>query len=412
MKNGTTYQTTGVTGLIDGIMSTGGTNTITNNTVRDLTIGNGNSTALYLASVIGIGLNSTTAVTQTISGNTIYNLSNTLAAFTGNVIGLYYSGSTTPGTVSKNFIYGLSVTGATSTAASIYGIKINAGATTYSNNIISHSGSTKTNIYGIYETGAASNDNSLYFNTVYIGGSVASGATNKSYALYSAVTTNTRIFQNNIFYNARSTVSGASLHYAMYILAAGGTLTCDYNDYYTSGTGGKLGYYGADQTGLPIVTGGDVNSFNINPSFVNAGGTAAVDYKPGVTTLTGVTGTGITTDYSGVTRTASPTMGAFEYIPLNVLVEIGVPTKFNLGQNYPNPFNPTTNVKFSISNVQFVTLKVFDMLGKEIAILVNEKLDAGEHNIKWNASEYPSGVYSYQLTAGNFRETKRMILIK
>ena len=52
------------------------------------------------------------------------------------------------------------------------------------------------------------------------------------------------------------------------------------------------------------------------------------------------------------------------------------------------------------------------MLGKEIAILVNEKLDAGEHNIKWNASEYPSGVYSYQLTAGNFRETKRMILIK
>ena len=105
-------------------------------------------------------------------------------------------------------------------------------------------------------------------------------------------------------------------------------------------------------------------------------------------------------------------MGAFEYIPLNVLVEIGVPTKFNLGQNYPNPFNPTTNVKFSISNVQFVTLKVFDMLGKEIAILVNEKLDAGEHNIKWNASEYPSGVYSYQLTAGNFRETKRMILIK
>ena len=316
LKNGTTYQTTGVTGLIDGIMSTGGTNTITNNTVRDLTIGNGNSTALYLASVIGIGLNSTTAVTQTISGNTIYNLSNTLAAFTGNVIGLYYSGSTTPGTVSKNFIYGLSVTGATSTAASIYGIKINAGATTYSNNIISHSGSTKTNIYGIYETGAASNDNSLYFNTVYIGGSVASGATNKSYALYSAVTTNTRIFQNNIFYNARSTVSGASLHYAMYILAAGGTITCDYNDYIASGTGAMLGYFGGDVASKPIVTGQDINSVNINPLFSYAGGTTASNYKPSVTTLTGVAGTGITTDYSGVTRAATPTMGAFEVTPI------------------------------------------------------------------------------------------------
>ena len=101
----------------------------------------------------------------------------------------------------------------------------------------------------------------------------------------------------------------------------------------------------------------------------------------------------------------------------NVLTNTGIinntiPVTYSLSQNYPNPINPTTNVKFSISNVQFVTLKVFDMLGKEIAILVNEKLDAGEHNIKWNASEYPSGVYSYQLTAGNFRETKRMILIK
>jgi len=93
------------------------------------------------------------------------------------------------------------------------------------------------------------------------------------------------------------------------------------------------------------------------------------------------------------------------------------PEFYSLSQNYPNPFNPTTNIKFrvpygSIANNKFVTLKVFDILGKEIATLVNEKLKAGEYEVTFDGTALPSGVYFYKLTSGDFTETKKMILLK
>ena len=88
------------------------------------------------------------------------------------------------------------------------------------------------------------------------------------------------------------------------------------------------------------------------------------------------------------------------------------PAKYSLSQNYPNPFNPTTNVQFSIPNVQYVTLKVYDVLGRELETLVNEKLSHGNYSVNWNASAYSSGIYFYTLTAGDFRETKRMVLVR
>ena len=133
-----------------------------------------------------------------------------------------------------------------------------------------------------------------------------------SYDLYSAVTTNTRDFRNNIFVNARSTTLGSNLHYAMYIVSTGGSITCDYNDYYVSGTGGTLGFYGANKSSLAIVTGQDANSLAIDPVFTNAGGTSPDDYTPTVS-LPGEPGTGIPKDYNGATRSlTAPTMGAFE----------------------------------------------------------------------------------------------------
>ena len=120
-------------------------------------------------------------------------------------------GSTTNNTIDRNFIHSLTVP--SSAGASISGIRINTGASTYSNNIIALGDNTLTTIYGIYEYGLAGNDNKLYHNTVFIGGSAASG-TNRSYALYSAVTTNIRDFSNNIFANTRSTAGGTNLHYA------------------------------------------------------------------------------------------------------------------------------------------------------------------------------------------------------
>jgi hypothetical protein len=314
MTNGTINATGGTVGIVNGITARGGTNTISGNTIYNLTIANANTSATYQASVSGIALYYATAAAQTISGNTIYNLSNTYSSFAGSVIGLYYSGPTIASTLARNFIHGLSATGASSTTATITGIQIAGGASTYSNNIISLGGNTKTTLYGIYVSGALYEDNNFYFNTVFIGGALVSGSTNKSYALYSAVTTNTRDFRNNIFVNTRSTTSGTSLHYAAcFAYASSANLRLDYNDYYAPGTGGVLGYYnGADVTSLPLIPGFDIMSGAIDPVFANPGGTTATDYKPSSGSLEGVSGTGITTDYSGTTRATFPTMGAWE----------------------------------------------------------------------------------------------------
>ena len=310
MTNGTTNAAVATTGLINGICSTNGANTISNNSIHDLTIANANNTTTNTASVGGIVL--TSATLRTVSGNAIYNLSNTYSAFAGSIVGLYFSGSTGANIVSGSFIYGLSVNSA-STAASVYGLKIASGVTTCYNNIINLGGSTATTIYGIYDTGANSQTCNLYFNTVYIGGTPTS-TTYKSFCLYSNASSNTRNFRNNIFSNARSSSGGSSLHYAAYFVSATVTnLTLDNNDYFVSGTGGVLGYYNAlDVNAVPLVTGKDVLSVSVDPQFANAGGINTTDYVPAASIIRGVGGTGITTDYAGTTRDATPTMGVFE----------------------------------------------------------------------------------------------------
>lgn len=89
-----------------------------------------------------------------------------------------------------------------------------------------------------------------------------------------------------------------------------------------------------------------------------------------------------------------------------------IPDNFELYQNYPNPFNPTTNIKFDLPNSGKVKLIVYDMLGKELAELVNEKLEAGSYSFKWDGAALSSGVYFYQLQSGEFNVTKRMVLVK
>ena len=85
---------------------------------------------------------------------------------------------------------------------------------------------------------------------------------------------------------------------------------------------------------------------------------------------------------------------------------------FLLGQNYPNPFNPVTNLEFWISDLGFVSLKVYDVTGKEVQTLVNENLSAGNYKVEFDGSDLPSGVYFYKLEAGDFNETMRMVLLK
>ena len=89
-----------------------------------------------------------------------------------------------------------------------------------------------------------------------------------------------------------------------------------------------------------------------------------------------------------------------------------IPDKFSLSQNFPNPFNPTTNIKFDLPKKGLVTLNIFDALGREVATLVNEQLAPGTYETTFDASAHPSGIYFYKLTAGDFTDTKRMILLK
>ncbi len=89
-----------------------------------------------------------------------------------------------------------------------------------------------------------------------------------------------------------------------------------------------------------------------------------------------------------------------------------IPNTFNLYQNYPNPFNPSTLISYQLPANIFVTLKVFDILGREIKTLVNEQQNAGNHSLRFNASSLPSGVYFYRIQAGHYNDIKKLLLLK
>lgn len=117
-------------------------------------------------------------------------------------------------------------------------------------------------------------------------------------------------------------------------------------------------------------------------------------------------------------------IGVFIYtIPTDISGEADLVYTFSLGQNYPNPFNPTTKIKYTIPSViatplergrqsQFVTLKIYDVLGNEAAVLVNEVQAAGNYEVEFDASNLSSGIYFYKLVSGSFVETKKMILLR
>jgi hypothetical protein len=102
------------------------------------------------------------------------------------------------------------------------------------------------------------------------------------------------------------------------------------------------------------------------------------------------------------------------------VLSTNLPAHFSLNQNYPNPFNPTTTIAFGLPSESFVSLKVFDAVGREVATLISQELSAGNYAQQWNAEGLPSGVYFYCLSAraisrgqaGSFIETRKLILLK
>jgi hypothetical protein len=109
---------------------------------------------------------------------------------------------------------------------------------------------------------------------------------------------------------------------------------------------------------------------------------------------------------------------------VDVAKESTMPGEFALEQNHPNPFNPTTVISYSVagaasqssrqeaSGQAVVSMRVYDLLGREVAVLVNEVQEAGSHRVVWSAEGTPSGIYFYRLQAGTFSATKRMVLVK
>lgn len=182
------------------------------------------------------------------------------------------------------------------------------------------------------------------------------------------------------------------------------------SDSLTAGDGYAIACY-VDQNGDSITLRrgnmtGSLGSYNYKRNYYGASGV--------ITPVCAVFKLG-TTKYSAFAYPGyGPTNVYFnqEHLPTGITQNSNTADKFGLSQNYPNPFNPVTDIKYSIAKNTFVTVKVFDLLGREVEILVNENQQAGLYTLTWNASKYSSGVYFYKIIAGDFTDVKKMILLK
>ncbi len=387
LTNGTTNSSSTVYGRIYGIFLNRNAVTVNGNLIHHLTIANANAasecnqgdpnnTNNPYISAAGIAFANSNNSTQTISGNTIYNVSNTYSSFTGHIAGIYYYGASTASSVSGNHIYGLSVN-SSSNAATIHGIKTYYGNLTFSNNIVVLGDNSTNNLYGIYESGTSGSTSNLYFNTIYMQGTPNSGSLNSA-CYYNASNQSIRNIRNNLFVNARSNSGASGTHYASYFSGTGGSLTIDYNDYIASGSGGVLGYYGGNRTTLAAwksATGQDAHSLDLDPGFAVPGGSSATDYIPS-TALTAATGTGIAHDFGGSLRSlTSPEMGAWEQN--NTATWNGsADTDWNEAGNWSTGSVPTASTNVSIpsgtTNPCHITLAV-----STAAACNNLTIDAG-----------------------------------
>lgn len=329
-----TSTSTGSSAQVVGISVSAGANTIgtaaSGNTVRNLTAAGSNTSTTSGASVIGISMTSTTAG-QSVAGNTIATLVNSSnSAVT--VSGMSFTGSTTgTNSVSRNLVYGVAVTG-TSTSSLVHGIQVSAGTTTFDNNVVrlGMTNATLANVIaGVTET---SGTNNWYYNSIYVGGTNVGTATSNTFA-FNSTNTGTRVIQNNVFQNARTNATTGGKHYA--ITVAGSTsspsgLTLSNNVYYAdAASGGFVARYNSTDVATlaawkttPYASGNgpglDAGSWSGNPNFNNP--TAAVPdlsvnvALPSLMESQATPIASVTTDFVGATRNATtPDIGAYEF---------------------------------------------------------------------------------------------------
>ncbi|MFA5010311.1 MAG: right-handed parallel beta-helix repeat-containing protein [Ignavibacteria bacterium] len=333
---------------------------IKNNLIRKLSTSSkydGYASSVSIAGIIDIAAYSGSPDTLTVSNNIIYDLSNT---YTGakavNVTGIYFVNGWHPANskISGNLIYNLTLAASASNAA-LKGIDIGTSGTTeirhFNNNIINIGTNVSKNcgIYGFYLDGKGGDSLFIINNSVYIGGSGITGSSSNTFGIYHhyewiGAGTYKLHLKNNIFSNARSNATGTGKHYAISLWSTS-RLTIDFNDYYVSGTGGALGYYGVygsggvDKTTLAdwkATTGQDNYSVNGNPYFL-ADSTLRIDstnsgcwnvYKKGIPVQN------ITSDFRELPRSNSINsgpicLGAYEFATLTtppVTIASGAPS--------------------------------------------------------------------------------------
>jgi parallel beta-helix repeat protein len=257
-----------------------------------------------------------------------------------------------------------------------------------------------------------------YFNAnpVLINNTIAYNSANSGGGIYCESNSNP-IFINNILYG-----NSASAGNQVYLVENASEPIFEYCDI----QGGKE-EFGGNGSGVNY-TGRYENDIDSDPLFLNATSDdfQLTDYSPCIgagtdsieiaavwyrVPLFGIGGNPRPSPAESV-----PDIGACENLLGSHLVgvsrELNSPKEFTLHQNYPNPFNPSTKIKYSVPQTSQVHIKVFDVLGNEIETLVNEEKPTGSYELKWNASKLSSGIYFYQLKAGEFLQTRKMILMK
>jgi hypothetical protein len=170
----------------------------------------------------------------------------------------------------------------------------------------------------------------------------------------------------------------------------------------------------------------DVNSdlfgwltYNMIDTLYDSGGDGAVTVfasdevtiAPGDSAIMWV-GISIGDDEAGMVSNMNLAVARYNTIADLKEVSSAVPTGYGLSQNYPNPFNPSTTIQFMIPKSEFVSVKLFDVLGNEVAVLLNQDINAGTYTLEFKSTNLPSGIYFYQLVTGSYSETKKMNLLK
>lgn len=332
-------------------------------------------------------------------------------------------------TIKNNKIYDVKST-STSTSLTIRGIytSVAPGANStlniYNNFIsLTDNFNNAVTVYGVLFTGTNNYTCNVNYNSMKLGGVHTGGGTNTVLSAGIIKTATGQLVynqKNNIIINNRAGGVSTGTHTASALSGMTGITGVDYNVYYsTAQTNSSIAVWEGvtyidtiayRTAALP----NEANTRFRNVTFVSdvnlhLSGESLTDNS-----LRGTPIPGITTDIDGTTRnTLFPSRGADEVTLVNITDPVsGIPVEFKLSQNYPNPFNPATSINYDLPVSGFVSLKLYDISGKEVAALVNSNMNAGYYTVRFDASNLASGVYFYTLTVGEMQMTKKMILMK